>query len=77
MRFATFNWFVTVCRIYTNIVLYTVRQHRLNTEIDLQSLFGLHVHSGTHWLRLCNLPPEFELIYEGAYWSDKVDDIFL
>ncbi len=25
--------------------------HRLNMELDLQSLFGLHVHSCTHWLR--------------------------
>ncbi len=22
-----------------------------NMELDLQSLFGLHVHSSTHWLR--------------------------
>jgi hypothetical protein len=27
--------------------------HRLNMELDLQSLFGLHVHSCTHWLRPC------------------------
>jgi hypothetical protein len=26
--------------------------HRLNMELDLQSLFGLHVHSCTHWLRV-------------------------
>ncbi len=26
-------------------------------ELDLQSLFGLHVHSGTHWLRPRNRPP--------------------
>ncbi len=25
--------------------------HRLKMELDLQSLFGLHVHSCTHWLR--------------------------
>jgi hypothetical protein len=25
--------------------------HRLNMELDFQSLFGLHVHSCTHWLR--------------------------
>ncbi len=30
--------------------------HRLNMELDLQSLFGLHVHSSTHWLRPRNSP---------------------
>jgi hypothetical protein len=25
--------------------------HRLNMELDLQSLFGLHVYICTHWLR--------------------------
>jgi hypothetical protein len=30
-------------------------KHRLNMEVDLQSLFGLHVHSCTHWLRPRNL----------------------
>ena len=33
------------------------RQHRLNMELDLQSLFGLHVHGFTHWLRPRNTPP--------------------
>ncbi len=44
--------------------------HRLNMELDLQSLFGLHVHSCTHLLRprktLPPSPPAFGLIYEGA-----------
>ncbi len=37
-------------------------------QLDLQSLFGLHVHSCTHWLRPRNPPPPpaFGLIYEGA-----------
>jgi hypothetical protein len=36
-------------------------------ESDLQTLFGLHVHSCTHWLRPHNPPPPpFGLIYEGA-----------
>jgi len=40
------------------------QKHRLNMELDLQSLFGLHVHSCTHWpLRH---PHFFGLIYEGA-----------
>jgi hypothetical protein len=41
--------------------------YRLNIELDLRSLFGLHVHSCTHWLRARNLPPPaFGLKYEGA-----------
>jgi hypothetical protein len=31
--------------------------HRLNMELYLQSLFGLHVHSCTHWLRPRHPPP--------------------
>ncbi len=31
--------------------------HRLKMKLDLQSLFGLHVHSCTHWLRPHNTPP--------------------
>ncbi len=30
--------------------------HRLDMELDLQSLFELHVYSCTHWLRLRNSP---------------------
>ena len=29
-------------------------RHRLNMKLDLQSLFGLHVHSCTNWLRPSN-----------------------
>ncbi len=42
---------------------------RLNMELDLQSLCGLHVLSCTHWLRSRRDPPPhpaFGLIYEGA-----------
>ncbi len=31
--------------------------HRLNMELDIQSLFGLHVHSSTNWLRPRKPPP--------------------
>jgi hypothetical protein len=31
--------------------------HRLNIELDFQSLFGLHVHSCIHWMRPRNAPP--------------------
>ncbi len=44
--------------------------YKLNKELDLQSLFGLHVYSCTHWLSPRNSPPphppHFGLIYEGA-----------
>jgi hypothetical protein len=33
------------------------QSHRLNRELYLQSLFGLHVHSCTLWLRPRNPPP--------------------
>jgi hypothetical protein len=54
--------------------------HRLNMELDLQILFGLHVHSWTHWLIPLQLPPlpAFGLIYEGAIGRKaKIDDISL
>jgi hypothetical protein len=40
----------------------------LKKESDRQSLFGLHVHSCTHWLRPRNSPPlpAFGLICKGA-----------
>jgi hypothetical protein len=34
----------------------TVVPHELNMKLELRSLFGLHVHSCTHWLRLRNPP---------------------
>jgi hypothetical protein len=45
--------------------------HRLNTELDLQRLFRLHVHSWTHcrhwhWAHI-----------RGRYWSATIDDISL
>jgi hypothetical protein len=33
------------------------QSHRLNMELYLQSLYGLHVHSCTYWLRPRNTPP--------------------
>ncbi len=33
------------------------------------------MHSCTHWLRPRNPSPPFGLIYEGRYWSTKIDDI--
>jgi hypothetical protein len=56
------------------------RYHRLNMEVDLQSLFGLHV---TWYAQLYSLAetlqaPQssaFGLVYGGRYWSAKTDDI--
>jgi hypothetical protein len=43
-------------------------------ELDLQSLFGLHVQSCTHWLRPGTLPhpPALGLVYEGAIGQPKL-----
>jgi hypothetical protein len=49
-------------------------------ELDLQSLFGLHVHGCTHWRRPRNPPSPhaFRLIFEGAIgqprWTTSLCD---
>ncbi len=48
-------------------------------ELDFQSLLGSmsrDVHCYSHWLRP-SIPPAFGLIYQGRYWSAKIDDISL
>ncbi len=40
--------------------------HRVNMELDLQSLLGLYVYSCTHWLRPSYPPSPFGLIYKDA-----------
>ncbi len=51
---------------------------RLSNELDLQSLFGLHVRNYTHWLRPCNPPPPSIWAHiRGRYWSANIDDISL
>ncbi len=57
-------------------------QHRLNMEVDLQSLFGLHVTWCAQlysWAETPKLPPPpaFGLVLRGRYWSAKIDDISL
>ncbi len=53
-------------RTYSLMVFHNLiaSDHRLNMELGLQSLFGLHVHSSTHWLGPRNppYPPAFGLI---------------
>ncbi len=60
--------------------------HRLNTVLSQISKVYMgsmsrDVHSCPHWLRPRELPPPlspaFGLIYEGRYWSAKIDDISL
>jgi hypothetical protein len=45
-------------------------------ELDLQSLFGLHVYSCSHWLRRRNLrlPPRIWAHILGRYWSAKIEE---
>jgi hypothetical protein len=54
--------------------------HTLNMKLDLQSLFGLHVHCA----QLYSLaetphppPPRLWAYIRGRYWSAKIDDISL
>jgi hypothetical protein len=65
--------------VFYNLATFVVLfHHRLNMELDLQSLFGLHVNSCTHWLRPRNSPsPRIWAHLRGSYWSAKIDDISL
>jgi hypothetical protein len=47
-------------------------QHRLNTELDLKSLFEFHVHSCTY--SIAKPPPRIWAHIRGRYWSAKIDD---
>ncbi len=53
---------------YSSSPWYSCYHIWLNMELDPQSLFWLHMHSCTHWLRPRNPPPQhaFGLIYEGS-----------
>jgi hypothetical protein len=54
------------CR-HTFIIVTRAVIQGLNMVLDFQSLFGLHVHSCTHWLRpQTPPPPTFGLKNEGA-----------
>jgi hypothetical protein len=45
--------------------------HWLNMALDLQGLYGLHVHSCTHWIRPRNSldTPRIWAHIRGRYWS--------
>jgi hypothetical protein len=60
--------------------MWSVLGPRLNIELDLQSLFGLHVHSCNHWLRPPQHPPPLPRIWahiRGRYRSAKIANISL
>ncbi len=67
MELVLFPWFITVAmRQSTSLFFYTFSiWWKLNMELNLQSLFGFHVHSFTHCLKHRN-PPAVGLINEGA-----------
>ena len=48
-------------------------------QIRQASSMSRDVHSCTHWLRLRDspLPPAYELVLRGRYWSAKINDISL
>ncbi len=63
------------CNYFSIGIAQVGQTHRLNMEVDLQSLFGLHVHSCTVLIGLDPatppLPPAFGLIYEGAIGQQR------
>ena len=63
--------------MYRNFNFNTV-DHRLNMENGDRSLkfIWAPVYSCTHWLRPCNSPPAFGLIYESII-GQQIDDIAL
>ncbi len=80
-----FSSVVWIIRTWSHIILSTngtIRyilealrcRHRSNIELDLQSLFGLHVTWCAQLFSLAETlqhppPPAFGLIYDGRYWS--------
>ncbi len=71
---------------HPHVYIVDYSKHRLNMEVDLQSLFGLHVT----WCAHCTAvlidrtpatpslhPPAFGLVLRGRYCSAKIDDISL
>ncbi len=82
--------FESHCRLEAVGGLFAVQQatvmrvnYRLNMALDLQSLFGLHVHTScTYWLRPRNTtpaPPSARIWahIRGRSWLAKIDDVSL
>ncbi len=61
---------------YSSSPWYTFN-HRVKYKVDLQSLFGLHVHSCTHWLHETRNSPRIWAHIRGHYWSANINDISL
>jgi hypothetical protein len=55
-------------------VRYTKKYEKYILKVT-EGLFGLHVHSCTHWLRPRNhpLPPRIWAHIRGRYWSAKIE----
>jgi hypothetical protein len=52
-------------------------QHRLNMELDLQSLFGLPCAAVLISYKTQHPPPRIWAHIRGRYWSAEIDNIFL
>ncbi len=73
----TFFMFLKVTlflRYKCNLTNWILIQHMLNMKLNLQSLFGHHVYSCTHWPRP---PPRIWAQIRGRYWSAKINDVSL
>ncbi len=69
LSYYSYEWSTTISNL---------SHHRLNMELDLQSLFGLHVHSCAHWLGpRIPPPPAFGLIYEALLVSQDRRHFFV
>ncbi len=74
------SWFLLICLHQRRCA--EPANHRLNMEVDLQSLFGLHVTWCAQLYSLAETshlppPPAFGLVLRGRYSSAKIDDISL
>ncbi len=75
-RYGGFRIHLSVFHVIKGRIPY-LYNHRLDMELDLQSLFGLHVHSCAHWLRPHNSRPPHSGSFTRALLSAKIDDISL
>ncbi len=70
------NLFLTISTLCEEGRIERRPQVKYGITVDLQSLFGLHVH--VHWLRPPTpLPHWSSYTVGGRYWSAKIDDISL
>ncbi len=82
---ASFTKCCRVHRVFLRSVIAHMfpHRHRLNMEVDLQSLFGLHatwcaqLYSLAERVPATPLSPGVWIRIRGRYWSTKIDDISL